>query len=209
MFLIGTINVDETTYMFSPKVLDRANVIEFRIGSDEMKRFLEECNPVEPDAVNGQGAPMGESFVSICKDKGLKYDKECQEDLLAFFKALKPVGAEFGYRTADEMYRFMALAKLVEAGWKKDDLMDIVVMQKMLPKLHGSRKKMQPVLKALWKLCKIQSSKEADQEKVKELLIEAEEMTFEKGFRYPVSAEKVWLMYRNAQDNGFTSYAEA
>ncbi len=31
LFIIGTVNVDETTYMFSPKVLDRANVIEFRV----------------------------------------------------------------------------------------------------------------------------------------------------------------------------------
>ena len=30
LFVIGTVNVDETTYMFSPKVLDRANVIEFK-----------------------------------------------------------------------------------------------------------------------------------------------------------------------------------
>ena len=29
LFIIGTVNVDETTYMFSPKVLDRANVLEF------------------------------------------------------------------------------------------------------------------------------------------------------------------------------------
>ena len=29
LFVIGTVNVDETTYMFSPKVLDRANTIEF------------------------------------------------------------------------------------------------------------------------------------------------------------------------------------
>ena len=27
-FVIGTVNVDETTYMFSPKVLDRANVLK-------------------------------------------------------------------------------------------------------------------------------------------------------------------------------------
>ena len=29
LFFTGTVNVDETTYMFSPKVLDRANVMEF------------------------------------------------------------------------------------------------------------------------------------------------------------------------------------
>ena len=36
IFIIGTINIDETTYMFSPKVLDIANVIEFRITEDEI-----------------------------------------------------------------------------------------------------------------------------------------------------------------------------
>ncbi len=32
LFVVGTVNVDETTYMFSPKVLDRANTIEFRVA---------------------------------------------------------------------------------------------------------------------------------------------------------------------------------
>ena len=39
LFIIGTINVDETTYMFSPKVLDRANVIEFKIASEDKPRW--------------------------------------------------------------------------------------------------------------------------------------------------------------------------
>ena len=33
LFVVGTVNVDETTYMFSPKVLDRANVLEFETFS--------------------------------------------------------------------------------------------------------------------------------------------------------------------------------
>ncbi len=40
LFIIGTVNIDETTYMFSPKVLDRASVIEFRVTKDEMKTYL-------------------------------------------------------------------------------------------------------------------------------------------------------------------------
>lgn len=32
LFIVGTVNIDETTYMFSPKVLDRANVIESKIA---------------------------------------------------------------------------------------------------------------------------------------------------------------------------------
>jgi 5-methylcytosine-specific restriction enzyme B len=30
LYIIGTVNIDETTYMFSPKVLDRAFTLEFR-----------------------------------------------------------------------------------------------------------------------------------------------------------------------------------
>ncbi len=39
LFIIGTVNIDETTYMFSPKVLDRANAIEFRVTYEEMEAF--------------------------------------------------------------------------------------------------------------------------------------------------------------------------
>ncbi len=35
LLVVGTVNVDETTNMFSPKVLDRANVIEFVLTSTE------------------------------------------------------------------------------------------------------------------------------------------------------------------------------
>jgi 5-methylcytosine-specific restriction enzyme B len=36
LFVIGTVNVDETTYLFSPKVLDRANTFEFRVSTDDL-----------------------------------------------------------------------------------------------------------------------------------------------------------------------------
>ena len=39
LFIVGTVNIDETTYMFSPKVLDRANVIEFRINETDMSLY--------------------------------------------------------------------------------------------------------------------------------------------------------------------------
>ena len=43
LYFIGTVNVDETTHVFSPKVLDRAFTIEFDVGSfkDYVEEFLE------------------------------------------------------------------------------------------------------------------------------------------------------------------------
>ena len=69
LFIIGTVNVDETTYMFSPKVLDRANVIEFRVTEEEMEAFL--LNPGKADlkALKGAGAHMAADFVAKASSK--------------------------------------------------------------------------------------------------------------------------------------------
>src|SRR6202007_2871683 len=40
LLVVGTVNVDETTYMFSPKVLDRAFTFEFRVTSSELDAEL-------------------------------------------------------------------------------------------------------------------------------------------------------------------------
>jgi len=63
LFIIGTVNIDETTYMFSPKVLDRAHVIEFRVSDDEMENFLKE--PFKPDLelLRGLGKNMAADFI--------------------------------------------------------------------------------------------------------------------------------------------------
>src|SRR5690606_5460684 len=55
LFIVGTVNIDETTNMFSPKVLDRANTIEFRVTQEEMNNFLANIKGVELDALTGKG----------------------------------------------------------------------------------------------------------------------------------------------------------
>jgi hypothetical protein len=53
LYIIGTVNIDETTYMFSPKVLDRAFTLEFRevdfsnyppegVNEEEARRIAEQ-----------------------------------------------------------------------------------------------------------------------------------------------------------------------
>jgi 5-methylcytosine-specific restriction enzyme B len=107
LFIIGTVNIDETTYMFSPKVLDRANVIEFRVDADEMESFLINGTNVNVDALAGRGVDMANSFLNIAKNKRLaaQNDNNITNDLISFFKELKKTGAEFGYRTASEIMR--------------------------------------------------------------------------------------------------------
>lgn len=201
LYITGTINVDETTYMFSPKVLDRANVIEFRISEEEMKEYLVRCEPLHRDAINYKGADMGAGFVRISQETDFKSDALFNTQMMLLFTALKQAGAEFGYRTVSEIYRFISLTQKLNTDWSNDKLLDFIIMQKMLPKLHGSRKKIQPILTILWKLCL--------KTDIEPVLIENEDATIDQRFRYPLSANKIRQMHRNARDNGFTSFAEA
>lgn len=196
VFVIGTINVDETTYMFSPKVLDRANVIEFKVSEKDMDEFLANAQPIDVDSVSGVLSSEAADFVKIASEK-TEPSSIANDVLKKFFSQLKTVNAEFGYRTASEIGRFIGLAKQV-AGMADDEAIDCAIVQKLLPKLHGSRKKIVPVLKELWSLCETGDK-----------IDEKTSMEVPKGTKYSLSADKILRMYQCAIDNGFTSFAEA
>lgn len=202
LFIIGTINVDETTYMFSPKVLDRANVIEFKISEEEMTSFLSKIQKIDRNAANSKAADMGEDFVKLAKVKDFILDKDAANTLNKFFKELKNVNAEFGYRSATEIFRFICQAQKNDDTDEKlsnDDILDSAIVQKLLPKLHGSRKKLDPVLKKLWSLCftdKDNATNTITSDCVDKAI-------------YKESADKIQRMYEAANANGFTSFAEA
>ena len=201
LFIIGTINVDETTYMFSPKVLDRANVIEFKISPTEMGTFLVAMREIDRDSIIGKAAGMGADFVNKACKKDLDKDDKAVATLQSFFNELKNVNAEFGYRSATEIFRFICQAKANDDASPKmtdGEILDAAIVQKLLPKLHGSRKKLEPVLTQLWKLCFTGAGK--DLNIAKENVEKAQ---------FKESADKIHRMYESATANGFTSFAEA
>ena len=202
LFIIGTINVDETTYMFSPKVLDRANVIEFKISIDEMARFLDGIGKIDCSSVSSKAAEMGADFVKLANCKEFENEQATTDTLKAFFTELKSVNAEFGYRSATEIFRFISQAHKnddTSEKMSKEEVLDVAILQKLLPKLHGSRKKLEPALKGLWKLCfdpSIKDTMQIARENVEKAI-------------YKESADKILRMYESAYANGFTSFAEA
>lgn len=207
LFIIGTVNIDETTYMFSPKVLDRASVIEFRVTMEEMKNYLQTNSIINLDNLEGLGATMAGNFVELAKDETLEASdtEQLNKSLMNFFSELKKTGAEFGYRSASEILRFAAVVNKIETTSGMAEIIDASIMQKLLPKVHGSRRKLEPVLKTLGQLC-LQDAQNFD-----DLLITKTEIDFKDTAKiiYPVSLEKILRMYDNLISNGFTSYAEA
>lgn len=236
LFVIGTINVDETTYSFSPKVLDRANVIEFRVSEEMLSSFLENPFTKVTEVSSGSGANFGESFIEMIKSPGRLDNDTMQQlkiELLMFFRVLSKFNLEFGFRTAKEITRFFYMHKnVVGPNWDFHSGMDAQCIQKMLPKISGSRKKIEPILAALGILCfherkwkinqgivelenleelvslALQAGKLQDQELY--LLFEGSE-----GLKYPIenaqyklSFDKITRMLLQLEQQGFTSFSE-
>ncbi len=200
LFIIGTVNIDETTYMFSPKVLDRANVIEFRVSDTEMESFFESPENLDLNVLRGAGASMANDFIKTALQV-VEPTNDLKDKLMPFFNSLKKAGAEFGYRTAFEMNRFITICNnLSDNTMNADEIIDAAIIQKLLPKVHGSRNKIEPILKDLAKLC-----------------LEANEEPFQKDengddsftVKYPLSYEKLERMHHRVISDGFTSFAEA
>lgn len=198
LFIIGTVNIDESTYMFSPKVLDRANVIEFRLNHNDLKNYFDEVKNSSNESLMAEGKEMAADFLKLSIKKSFNKNIEIQNILLAFFDQLSLVGAEFGYRTAKEIQILTENLKRLDSGLNPDDIIDIAIMQKLLPKLHGSRSKLIKVLDELLKLCA--------PDLIPEKLFSEDHNP---SLKYKLSFEKIKRMYKNAIDNGFASYAEA
>ncbi|MCK9151815.1 MrcB family domain-containing protein [Methanobacterium alcaliphilum] len=170
LLVIGTVNVDETTYMFSPKVLDRANTIEF-LTLNPLKFMKNQSKSPEPSgdieylenplsdlkSRNSSIDELQELMKNIkTKDNQTLWDVISRE-INNIYNELKKAGFDFGFRVVNEIIRFMYVAWKYEGKLDKwenwERYFDAQIKQKMLPKLHGSQRTMQEPIKSLFKIC--------------------------------------------------------
>lgn len=213
IFIIGTVNVDETTYMFSPKVLDRANTIEF----DTLDAIDYMNNNINTKDFNGNieylQSPLIDSNISDLNIEELKeilfnitYEGNSLWDILAkeltiFQKTLKSSGFDFGFRVINEILRFMIVSWKYENSptewdnWQR--YFDAQIKQKILPKLHGSEKAIGEVLIKLFNNC---LNNRENNENPKNFKIENEIV------RYPSSAIKLQNMAKVLSQQRYVSF---
>lgn len=149
LFVVGTVNVDETTYMFSPKVLDRAFTFEFRVTSDQLDADLR--RPIAASAGEDQQV-RALSSLAESDDWQRENPHPARDEIVSTLREVHAILAaanhEFGHRTLYEILRFCAfLAATGETD--VDTALDLAIMQKILPKVHGSRRRVEPILAAL------------------------------------------------------------
>ncbi len=117
LFIVGTVNMDETTHAFSDKVLDRAFTLEF--WDVNLETYLDSFAKRYPDVDQESCAGV---FSVV-------------EKLHAI---LKPVQLHFGYRVIDEILLFVAKANTEASSiFAEKEALDCAVQMKILPKLRG------------------------------------------------------------------------
>lgn len=160
LFVVGTVNIDETTYMFSPKVLDRANVIEFKPEKKSvMNLFLRPAadTKVLPASDGSAEAFMKLAFEIRGEQSGL--DDDALQDIVSLFDKIYEItqksGYEFAYRTVREIRQYISAAfALDKEHFDLKRAEDEQLLQKVLPKIHGNKKELQQLLDNLENLCK-------------------------------------------------------
>ncbi|MGY4232928.1 5-methylcytosine-specific restriction protein B [Bradyrhizobium sp. USDA 4449] len=115
IYLIGTINIDETTNPVSDKVLDRAIVID--MSTVDVPGFIANLRVREPTLVDACNA--------------------CEANLRTAHDIMAAHGLAFGYRVVEEVIRYQAFT----ANHLKQNataVLDDLMVQKVLVKLRGA-----------------------------------------------------------------------
>lgn len=222
VFFVGTVNVDESTYMFSPKVLDRAFTIEFNgVDLDGLRKAIEDAGELELARWDGTLRPPGRPDRKDWRWLMDYRDGLLGKELSALHDLLAKANRHFGYRVACEIARFVHLAVdqvAVEesaASAAARAALDLAILQKVLVKLAGTQADLTRVLDdLLWFTIAGEAVPEAERDLQKWALdavegeiIPADEASDEAP-EFPRSAAKLWRMRQRLQERGFTSWIE-
>jgi 5-methylcytosine-specific restriction protein B len=113
---------------------------------------------------------------------------------------------EFGHRTFYEAIRFAAMFEAAGDA-DPDHALDLIVMQKILPRLHGSRRKLEGTLSALAHFCfdpsyTPGSATAGGSEQFDAMSRKADDA------RLPIAFTKLKRMMHSLRANQFASFAE-
>jgi len=207
VYFTGTVNVDESTYMFSPKVLDRANVIEFNdvdLANYEKGIVASDRFVLKEQDVRQKLLPVTVETPFCSKTdftEILKTAPAARDHLAKISGILHPYNLHFGYRVINEISRYIRIACEMVQDFDLEETMDIQILQKILPKFHGTQAKLEePLGKLLVFCCGMEGVPE-------ESCLEKAE-AFDEDARFPWSAQKLARMIRNLRVQGYTSFIE-
>ena len=200
LYIVGTVNMDETTFPFSKKVLDRANTIEF-----SHVNLLPHDIPAEavlPLTLPNAFLKTKYLLLKQCMDESDAVAKFCTE-LQEINRILMQANAHVGYRVRDEIV-FYLLNNRESELLPDNDAMDNEIMQKILPRIQGSNASVKEMLCELFRRCA--SDYDGYGTNAEDLSKKMFAAADKPECKYRNSAKKIAFMVRRFEEAGFTSY---
>ena len=108
LYIIGTVNMDETTHPFSKKVLDRANTIEFNRVELSNLSFLNDSEEVPSIPVFNDKLSPRYLYLKDVYKVNPELIEQTSKILEKINEALKMMNAHVGYRVRDEICFYLA-----------------------------------------------------------------------------------------------------
>jgi hypothetical protein len=187
--LVGSVNMDETTFGFSRKVLDRAFVIEF---SDIDLSQIGDGDGAIPDPLPWTAVNWKRTAVTLAQhpqrhDPLVAQVVSTLEDLN---QMLAESQLQFGYRVRDEIALFCLMAQSAGDVFETTDggvigALDLAISMKVLPRVQGSGVGITRLLDQLNSWAQPTTGGVAS---------------------FPVSGERIDLMQSRLAETGFTNY---
>lgn len=150
VFFAGTVNVDETTYMFSPKVLDRAFVVEFEAHPPSKMRLRMKAEDTRPRLTAATVARF--LLDSYAGDEGAA-EVDVEDELDELFTIVNGMGFPFADRPYQEIQGLLKsrarLAQIVDDDEMRRELNDKgetlseILLTKVMTKIHGGRREIE------------------------------------------------------------------
>ena len=199
LYLIGTVNMDETTHAFSRKVLDRANSIE--MNEVDLNWINSNSNSVQK--LTGISNSLFEtSYISSAEltEADKESFKEWMELLQSVNKILQQADLQFAYRVRDEIAFYLTI-NIKNNLMENRMAFDFQLVQKILPRIHGSSERVQTVLVELLNLFEGKDFRSSNFEF--SMLSGKIDMD---NLQYKRASKKIIFMLKRFDDDRFTSF---
>lgn len=216
LYIIGTVNMDETTFPFSKKVLDRANTIEFNEVNLDYD-FDREEDELHPKICSNKLLLSEYIKIAECKEKK-NTAKDVIKQLNKINEILRKCDMQFAYRVRDEVVFYVIYAAHEEL-MDFDKALDYAIKQKILPRIGGSSEEIEKCLLELFIYCSKMdqntfTSDYIDEDILKKMskYLEDEKKKLKEDSKensvckYPISSEKILKMLWRFNKDGFTTF---
>lgn len=202
-YITGTINIDETTYTPSPKVLDRANVIEF--NEVDLNKYFNDVKTEDNSQFVLHKVPDFTKPVVSSPKISTDLPESVKKEIININDILKKYNLHFGYRIASEISLYISHVQefiITPNDEILNKALDYQITQKILPKINGTQARIE---RAILELFNAFTGQGIDIENFDPATVAA----FDAGTaRYPLAVRKIKSIHSKLSAYGFASSIE-